>query len=234
MNTLGEQHHQIRGQGKDEQIDQKGGGEGDLALNDGKQGKCAGEMAADIEHIKGIYTQIYGVEYDFVQSNGDAKCDGKHGNGAQQGFDLCLYVSRTVQINADGQHGTVAKHGLNIDAHRVGKYVTGVKHNARAGEDGVGGQKRHQAPMDLAFAEDARQHSDVHGGRAELPREDVPLKIEYEMVVHHVKIKAKQLIDLKQNDEDAGHKYGAANAGVVSFFMGDTKQNACYERKRKK
>jgi hypothetical protein len=128
----------------------------------------------------------------------------------------------------------VADHGLNVDADLADEDVIGIEHNAKAGEDGVGGEKRHEAVMDLSLSEDSCEKADVHGHGAELPGEDVPLEVPNKTIAFNDKAVNKHLKDFQKDDDHTRDKDGAADASVVAFFVRDAQKNACKDRQRKK
>lgn len=228
------QQHDVRGQGEGEDINDQTEGEGNDALDGGVDGQGAFKVRADEEHIEGFIPKDAAVKHHFVKKHGDANGRGKHGNGAQNGLMLRFHIARAVQVDADGQHGAVTDHGLDVDADLPDEHVDGIQHDAHPRKNCVGGKKGHQAPVHLSFAENTGQEADVHGGGAELEGKGVPLEIPNQTVVLNIKAVNEHFEDFKQDDDDAGDEHGASDAGIVAFFVRDAKQNTCENRQGKK
>ena len=106
------------------------------------------------------------------------------------------------------------------------KNVIGIEHHANTCEDGIGSEEGHQALMDFTLSENAGQDADVHWDGAELPGEDVPLEVPQQLVIFNVEAVNEHFEDFQQNDDHTRDKDGAADAGVMAFFMGDAQKNA--------
>ena len=77
--------------------------------------------------------------------------------------------------------------------------------------------------MDLALFEYAGQDADVHGHGAELPGEDIPLKVPDELVIFNIEAVNEHFEDFQQKNDHTRDKNRAADAAVVALFVRDAK-----------
>ena len=129
VKDFAQQHDDTRGSGESCDINQYTEGERHDALDLGINGKLRGAVWADEEHIECLGFQKPCLISNFIHTSGRQNQDQEHGQGAEYGFHCDRNVPGSQQNNANGNHGPVPHHGLNIDTHRVYKDCRRVDHN---------------------------------------------------------------------------------------------------------
>ena len=129
MKDFAQQHDDTRGSGESCDINQYTEGERHDALNLRINGKFRRAIWTDKEHIECLGFQKTCLISDFVHSNGSQNQDQEHRQGSDYSFQCGGNVPCSQQNNANGDHGSVPYHGLNIDSHCVYKDCGRVGHN---------------------------------------------------------------------------------------------------------
>ena len=93
-------------------------------------------MGAEVEHIEIVGFQQARIVGDLVHDDGYGGAAAEYRQRLQNGFMRDLDMTARQQVDAHGEHGAVADHGLDIDADGGDEHVPGVEHDAQAGEHG--------------------------------------------------------------------------------------------------
>ena len=129
MKDFAQQHDDTRGSGESCDINQYTEGESHDTLDLRINGKFRCAVWTDKEHIKCLGFQKTSLISNFIQTNGSQNQDQEHRQGSDHSFHCGSNVPCSQQNNANGNHGTVAHHGLDIDSHCVYKDCRRVGHN---------------------------------------------------------------------------------------------------------
>ena len=129
MKDFAQQHDDTRGSGESCDINQYTEGESHDTLDLRINGKFRCAVWTDKEHIKCLGFQKTSLISNFIQTNGSRNQDQEHRQGSDHSFHCGSNVPCSQQDHANGNHGTVAHHGLDIDSHCVYKDCGRVGHN---------------------------------------------------------------------------------------------------------
>ena len=129
MKDFAQQHDDTRGSGESCDINQYTEGERHDTLDLRINGKFRCAVWTDKEHIKCLGFQKTSLISNFIHTNGSQNQDQEHRYGSDHSFYCASNVPCSQQNNANGNHGTVAHHGLDIDSHCVYKDCRRVGHN---------------------------------------------------------------------------------------------------------